>query len=244
MYNDAINVSGLPICWHNNSDWDNNFGRSILDDIIPIFNELEDLMSKMGDSIYTLSLNPIPIVIGQELQGSVSADATGFNIALENGSDMKYVNAEMDYNTIKLYLDTLQKNLNNIAHMPSIALGNTNVSNVSEVSLKLLYQLADVMAMLNEKWFREGLQKRFNMFDKLLALKGVTFKHIDYIDVEFNYSRPVNAEELLANIKTQFDMGAISVRSIIEKSPITTDVNQEMERLGKDKTNIDMINND
>lgn len=144
---------------------------------------------------------------------------------------MEYVNATMDYNTIKLYMDKLQQQLNIIAHMPSIALGNGNVANVSEVSLKLLYQLADVQAMLNEKWFREGLQKRFDIFDKLLALKGIVFSDTDYIDVEFNYSRPINGQELLQNIKTQFDMGALSVRTIIEKSPITTDVNQEIQRL-------------
>ena len=41
---------------------------------------------------------------------------------------MKYVNAEMDYNTIKYYLDTLQNNLNMCAYMPSIAVGNSNIA--------------------------------------------------------------------------------------------------------------------
>lgn len=234
LIDSKTNLSGLPIHYKNLCDWDDYYGVSTLSDLIPIFDEFEDLMSKMGDSIYTLSLNPIPLIVGQELQGSVSADATGFNISLENGSDMKYVNATMDYNTIKLYMDKLQQQLNIIAHMPSIALGNTNVANVSEVSLKLLYQLADVMAMLNEKWYRQGLQERFDIFDKLLLLKGVTFSDTDYIDVEFNYSRPINAQELLQNIKLQFDMGAISEQTIIEKSPLTNDVSQELKRIKKE----------
>lgn len=242
LIDSKVNISGLPIHYHNLCDWDDNFGVSILNDLIPIFDELEDLMSKMGDSIYTLSLNPIPIVVGQELQGSVSADATGFNINLENGSDFKYANAQMDYNTIKLYLDRLQQYLNQVASMPSIVGGNTNVANVSEVSLKLLYQLADVQAMLSEKWYREGLQQRFNIFDKLLALKGVTFSDTDYIDVEFNYSRPINGQELLQNLQIQFNMGAISKQTIIEKSPLTNDVGQEMDRLAEDKDKVDNNN--
>lgn len=224
------NLSGLPIHYSNGESIYDNFGVSILEDLKPIFDEFEDMFSKMSDSIYTLSLNPMPVSIGQRIEGAIPADACGYMINLDAG-EFDYKNAIIDSATVKLYLDKLQQQLNIIAHMPSIALGNSNVSNVSEVSLKLLYQLADVMAMLNEKWFRNGLQQRWRLFDKLLALKGIVFNDDAYIDVEFNYSRPVNAQELLQNIKTQFDMGAISKQTIIEKSPITTDVTTEMSRL-------------
>lgn len=237
LIKDSINLSGLPIHFHSLCDWNNEFGVSLLYDLISIFDEYEDIFSKLGDSIYTLSLNPIPTISGQQWDSdeSISADATGFIISLPNGGEMKYVNAQMDYNNIKLYLDKIQQNLNQVAYMPSVAMGNSNVANVSEVSLKLLYQLADIYAILSEKWFRGGLQKRFDIFDKLLVLKGISFKDDEYVDAEFSYSRPVNNQEQLQNIKIQHDMGAISTRTVIEKSPITTDVNQEMERIQKDK---------
>ncbi|MDU2122612.1 MAG: phage portal protein [Clostridium celatum] len=224
------NTSGLPIHYHGVSDEDGRFGEGLLENIIPVLDEIEDLLSKMGDSIYTLSLNPLLLTLGQAIEGTVSNDAVGFNVALENGSDMKYVNAEMDYNTIKYYLDTLQNNLNMCAYMPSILGGNGNIANVSEVSLKLLYQLADVYAMLSEKIMRNGFAKRFEVFRKLL---GNEIGKEDYIDVAFNYARPQNASELLDNIRKQFDMGAISKRNIIEKSPLTTDVDQELNRLNE-----------
>lgn len=231
----SSNISGLPIHYSNNCSGYDNFGISMLDDIKPILDEFEDIMSKMSDSIYTLSLNPIPVVTGQKIEGSIPADACGYAINLDAG-DMNYKSANMDYNTIKLYIDKLQQQLNIIAHMPSIALGNSNVANVSEVSLKLLYQLADVYAMLNEKWFRSGLNKRFEYFDKLLGLLGTTFKDNDYIDVEFNYSRPVNGQDLLNEMQTQYSMGAISRQSIIEKSPLTTDVTAELDRLKQESS--------
>lgn len=224
------NTSGLPVHYHGISDEDERFGEGLLENIIPVLDEIEDLLSKMGDSIYTLSLNPLLLTLGQAIEGTVSNDAVGFNVALENGSDMKYVNAEMDYNTIKYYLDTLQNNLNMSAYMPSILGGNGNIANVSEVSLKLLYQLADVYAMLSEKIMRNGFNERFKVFRKLL---GNEIGKEDYIDVAFNYARPQNASELLDNIRKQFDMGAISKRSIIEKSPLTTDVDQELNRLNE-----------
>ncbi|MBV4450214.1 phage portal protein [Clostridium tyrobutyricum] len=237
LISSSPNVSGLPIHYHNKNDIDPNFGVSLLYDMIPILDELEDLLSKLGDGIYTLSLSPIPTVIGQQLEGSIDKDAVGYAVSLEMGSDMKYVNANMDYSTIKMYLDIINQKLNMVAHMPSIVGGNTNISNVSEVSLKLLYQLADVYSMVQEKCIRKGLRERFKIFDKLLALKGITFNDDDYVSVEFNYSRPVNAQELLDELNVQYGMGAISKKTIIEKSPITTDVSQEMDRLASESNN-------
>lgn len=234
--NESVNVSGLPIHYSNSESNYHNFGISMLQDIKPLLDEMEDILSKMSDSIYTLSLNPIPVSVGQRIEGAIPSDAVGYSINLDVG-EFDFKNAELDYNSIKLYIDKIQQQLNFIAHMPSIAMGNTNVANVSEVSLKLLYQLADVYAMLNERWIRRGLKERFNKIDKLLSMQNV---NVDgYIDVEFNYSRPVNQEELLSNIEKQRNMGAISIETIIEKSDITKDKIQELERLRKEGNIID-----
>lgn len=220
------NVSGLPIHYKNSIS--ELFGDSMLTDIRPILDELEDILSKMGDSIYTLMLNPMPVVTGQKIESNIPSDAVGYALNLDDSATFEYKNAQLDYNSVKMYIDKIQQQLNIIAYMPSIALGNTNVANVSEVSLKLLYQLADVYAMLSEKCIREGMYKRFEIIDKLI---GVPQQDSQYIDIEFNYSRPVNTSELLDNIKKQYDMGAISIQSIIEKSNITNDVKQEMDRI-------------
>ena len=233
LINSAKNATGLPIHYHSLSDVDDNFGVSLLKDIMPILNEIEELLSKMGDSIYTLSLNPLLSVIGQAIEGTISADMCGAVISLEAGSDAKYVTAQMDYNTIKLYLDTLGQKLNMISSMPSV-IGSSNIANISEVSLKILFALADVQAMLNEKSMIRGLNKRFEVFESILNLQGIKFTEDDYVSVSFNYSRPQNATELLDNLTKQFGMGAISIRSIIEKSPLTGDVQQELSRINEE----------
>ena len=233
LENENINVSGLPIHYSNCESEYNHFGTSILQDIKPCLDEMEDILSKMGDSIYTLSLSPIGVSVGQTIEGTIDSDAVGYSINLDTG-DFNFKNAQLDYNSIKLYIDKIQQQLNFIAHMPSIATGNANVANVSEVSLKLLYQLADVLAMINEKWIRKGIQNRFRIIDKLLELNGIRFKDDEYIDVEFNYSRPVNQSELIDNLTKQRSVGAISIESIIEKSDITKDKIQELQRLQRE----------
>lgn len=226
------NESGLPIIYKTLNDYDYRAGEGLLENIIPILDEIEDLLSKLGDSIYTLSLNPLLLVTGQQIEGSMSTDAVGYTVSLENGSDMKYVHSEMDYNSIKYYLDTIQNNLNMCAYIPSILGGNGNIANVSEVSLKMLYSLADVFAMMNERVMRNGINERINIIRKLINENNDS----DYVNVTFNYARPQNASELLDNLKKQFDMNAISLNTIVEQSPLTTDVTMELNRL-KDNIN-------
>lgn len=233
------NLSGLPIIYRTLNDYDYREGEGLLENIIPILDEIEDLLSKMGDSIYTLSLNPLLLTTGQAIEGSMSTDAVGYNINLENGSDMKYVSVTMDYNTIKYNLDTIQNNLNMCAYIPSILGGNGNIANVSEVSLKMLYSLADVFAMLNERVMRNGINERLNIIRKLLDSEDKN----DYVNVTFNYARPQNASELLDNLKKQYDMNAISVESIIEKSILTDDKVMEMDRLQNDYSRNDKLSN-
>ena len=182
------NKSGLPIVYKTLNDWDSRTGEGLLENIIPVLDEIEDLLSKMGDSIYTLSLSPISVVTGQQLQGNMNSDGIGYNINLERGSNFEYVNSQMDYNSIKYYLDTIQNELNQISYMPSILGGSGNIANVSEVSLKMLYSLADVFAMLNERVIREGFDERFNVIRRLIGNENDS----EYVNVTFNYARPQN----------------------------------------------------
>lgn len=229
------NVSGLPIHYHSANEDDELFGSSMLDDIVPILDEMESILSKFSDSIYTYSLNPIPVAIGQRIESSIPSDACGFVLNLDDG-DFKIPSTMLDYASIKLLYDNLKNHLLDISNTPSVAMGQSNVSNVSETSLKILYQLADARAMVNEKYLRLGLKERFKKIDMLLKKQGFIFGAEDYYDLEFNYSRPVNTNDIMNNLQIQHDMGAISTQTVIEKSPLTNDVKQEMDRLASEDT--------
>lgn len=238
---------GLPIHYHNFNDEDYNCGVSLLTDMIPIMDDLEDIMAKMGDAIYTNTLNPMPVAIGQRIESSIPADATGYILNLDVG-DYKVVSANMDYNTIKLYLDNLKQFLNDIACMPSVLGSNTNIANISETSMKILLSMASVYADENKKWLNTGFKQRFKMFKKVLALQGISVD--DDVDVIYNVSMPIASTEMVANLKALQEMGAISRETIMEKTEYVSDVEVEKKRLqseepidkgasdkGKDKEN-------
>ena len=202
---------GLPIHYHNFNDEDYNFGKSLLDDIKPILDDLEDIISKMGTSIYVNTLNPMPVAIGQRIESSIPADATGYVLNLDVG-DFKYASCNMDYNTIKLYLDNLKQMLNDIACIPSVLGSSTNIANISEVSMQILLMMANVYADENKKWLNNGFSERFRMFQKILGMQGI--KVDSDVDVIYNVSMPVASTEMIANLKALQEMGAISRETI------------------------------
>lgn len=228
MYDSNINVCGLPIHYHNNNDEDDLFGQSLLDDIMPLLDELEDVYSKLGDAIYVNTLNPLPVSTGVRLESAIPADATGYVLNMENGGDFKMVATTMDYNNIKFYIDSLRTMINEVACIPAV-LSNTEVSNISEMSMKMLFHLAGIKATTNEKWMTKGLQERFDKWRMLLGMQGINAS--GEVEVVFNLSMPVDGDELYSNLEKMKAMGAISVRTIMENSDLIKDADVELKRI-------------
>ena len=219
---------GLPIHYHNFNDEDYNCGVSLLTDMIPILDDLEDIMAKLGDSIYVNVLNAMPVAVGQRIESSIPSDAVGYCLNLDGGS-FDWKNCSLDYNSIKLYLDNLKQFLNDIACMPSVLGSNTNIANISETSMKILLSMASVFADENKKWLNIGFKQRFTMFKKILAMQGISVD--DDVDVIYNVSMPIASTEMVANLKALQEMGAISRETIMEKSEYVSDVEVEKKRL-------------
>jgi hypothetical protein len=229
-----INLTGLPIHYINGENKENeNFGRSILEDIRPILDRLEYLINKMDDAITVLSLNPLAYTTGQRIEGTVSADAIGYVINLDDG-EFKYAVANLDSASIKLLYDALIQQLQMVASVPSIAFGQTNFSNVSEVSLRLIFSNLDNHARQLEVYLRNGFNDRFEKIEVLLNKKGIKFSDDDYLDIQFNYNRPVDSSEILEQLSKQYSDGAISKRTYIEKSPLTDNVDVELDRIAEE----------
>ena len=229
------NLSGLPIHYHNINDEEENFGVSMLDDVKPILDDLEDIMSKLGTSIYVNTLNPLPVALGQRIESTIPADAAGYVLNLDNG-DYKVVSTNMDFNTIKLYLDNMKGMLNDIACYPSALTDNTNIANVSSVSLQMLFHMAVCKSLENEKWLNMGFKQRFEAFKKLLNLVGNTIDGV--VEVEFNLSMPVATDEVINNLRTMKEMGAISTDTVMEKSGFISDIMVEKERLKDEEISV------
>lgn len=232
MYDTKINVCGLPIHWHNLCDEDYNFGKDLLSDLIPIMDDIEDCMAKLGDAVYTLSMNPIPVATGQRIDSSIPADAVGYVLNLDVGR-FEYANCQMDYNTINLYLDNMKKWLSDVACFPSVFSSNGNIANVSEVSIRMLFHMASLLADENKKWLNKGYRERLKRISQMMRMQGLD--GIDDVEIIYNYNLPSATAETIQNLNVLKSMGAISVETVIEKSDLVVNKDVELKRLKKEQ---------
>lgn len=234
LKDEKLNLTGLPIHYASLDKSEYNFfGDAPMNDLFPVMDKIENLLSKMDDSITTLSLNPLGVSVGRGIDSSVSKDMCGANLNFETGGNFTYASATLDYSSIKLELDNLIQQLYTISCVPSAVIGQSNIANVSEISLKLLFSQSDNKAKAMTKVLKDGFYKRFEYFRKLLALQGETFSDDEFygVDITFNYNRPVDTQNMMNELQTQRNMGAISKQTIVELSPYTNNVSLELQRL-------------
>lgn len=233
-----VNLTGLPI-WYSSMDKSkyDKFGDPVILDLIPLMDAIENLLSKLDDAVTTLSLNPLGIVTGQRIDSSIPNNIVGTTLNLEDGADFKYASADMDRESIKLELDYIIQQFYAVACVPSSILGQSNVANVSETSITMLYQQTDNVARQYIASLQEGFMTRFAYIRKLMELKNIpiTDEVFDSINVVFNVNRPVDNKSDMENMKMQYECGAMSRQTIIDRSPYTTNTALELERIEAEK---------
>lgn len=220
------NTTGLPIHYTSgNMDTSGFFGVSVVSDLMPIMDEIEALLSKMSDSVGALSLNPLGVSIGDKIQSNVDTDVTGAVLNIEAGGDFKWATAELDTPAISKILDNMLSQFYTIAQVPSVLYGQSNISNVSEVSLKLLFNCADNMAKRTAFNMQNGFDKRLHYISKLMGM------NFDNVEISFNYNRPIDNSSLISDIQKQIEMGIMSKETAMKISPYINDVEKEFKRI-------------
>lgn len=234
------NLTGLPIHYKSMTPSAyQQFGEPFVNDLIPILDQIELLLSRVMDGVYTLSTNPIAYMSGRAIDEPIDANMVGACVRIEEGAAFGYANAEMDYSTIKLELDNLLSQYFAIACVPASSFGQSNVANVSETSLGMLFYNSDIVARKTMYSMKEGFAIRWEYMRKLLSLMGteISDEEFDSIDCSFNINRPTDTQSAMNEMKMQRDMGAISIQTIIENSKHTANTALELERLQAEKQN-------
>ena len=245
LVDSAPNATGLPIHYvsMDRGIYD-QFGDSMVLDLIPIMDKIEYLLSKEDDAVTTLSLNPILSIQGEKVSEKemVDSNISGAVLHLADGQKAEYVNAEMDYSVIKHELDQLYQQFNMVAAIPSSIIGQSNIANVSESTTSIIYQLTENRGKQNMNALIDGFRQRWECMRKLS--EPISDDDFNSLNVVFNINKPVDTKNNMENMKLQYDMGAISKRTIMEQSPYTTNAAQEIQRLEDEENSADEVADD
>lgn len=84
-----------------------------------------------------------------------------------------------------------------------------------------------------EQYLERGFNTRFEQIAKILKLKGIDID-VSGIDVIFEYNLPSNAKEVIENLKALREIDAISMQTLLSRSPYIYDTAQELALLVKE----------
>ncbi len=230
------NISGLPIQYKTINELDSCKGRSSLEDYISIIDSLEDLISKYHDGLYRF-ISGVPVLKGTSLttkndRGKIDPSVTGYVLQIDDTADFNIIQNKMDSASFKALYEILMAQLLNISQTPAIAMNATEISNLSETSIRMMYSLASVKARLNEDALVDGFIQRWDKIKKLLSLKGI--KVSGDISCTLEYDVPLNSVEVINNITTLKQNGLISLTTALSKIPYVYDVATEMQKIKSD----------
>ena len=199
---------------------------------------MEKLISKYHDAFFKY-LQPTPVIkgdplnLGRDNEAKIDPNVVGYALQLKEDGSMEYLTGKMDFNSLKALYNILKQSLLDTAGLPSVVMAGSEISNISEVSIKLLYSLSMIKAAMFEQYLKRGFDIRFKQIGKILKLKGIK---VDFSDLEiiFEYNLPSNEKEIIENLKILRDMDAISLHTLLSRSPYIYDVSQEENLLAKE----------
>ena len=235
------NISGLPIAYLIPSELDELVGVSSINDYVDILDAMEKLLSKYHDAFFKY-LQPTPVIkgdplnLGREGEAKIDPNVVGYALQLKEDGSMEYLTGKMDYQSLKAMYDILKQSLLDVAGLPSVVMAGSEISNISETSIKMLYSLSMIKAAMFEQYLERGFNTRFEQIAKILKLKGIDID-VTGIDVIFEYNLPSNAKEVIENLKSLREINAISLQTILSRSPYIYDTTQELALLEKEGKN-------
>ena len=74
-----------------------------------------------------------------------------------------------------------------------------------------------------------------------MVCENISDEDFDSLNATFNVNKPIDTKNNMENMKLQYEMGAISKRTIMEQSPYTTDSAQELQRLAEEGADITVV---
>lgn len=232
------NISGLPIPYIIPSETDELMGVSSINDYVDILDAMEKLLSKYHDAFFKY-LQPTPVIkgdplnLGRDGEAKIDPNIVGYALQLKEDGSMEYLTGKMDYQSLKAMYDILKQSLLDVAGLPSVVMAGAEISNISETSIKMLYSLSMIKAAMFEQYLERGFNTRFEQIAKILKLKGIDID-VSGVDVIFEYNLPSNAKEVIENLKSLREIEAISLQTLLSRSPYIYDTTQELALLAKE----------
>lgn len=153
-------------------------------------------------------------------------------LELDENAEATWLTRAMDESSVEILRRSIEQDIHKFSGIPCLSDENF-AGNTSGVAMKYKLLGLEQVTKIKERYFRDGLRKRIELFSRIMAIKGMP--QIDPNDVEFTFSRNLPANEVeLAQVVSSLH-GIVTDETLFGLLPFIQDAKAEIEKLNKQK---------
>jgi SPP1 family phage portal protein len=185
--------------------------------------------------------SPILAVIG-EIMGFAAKGDQGKILQLSENAKANFLALESPPESIKMEQENLKNSIFYTSQTPDISFETMKgLGTIAQFTMKAYFMDAHMAVSDKEEIFGIGLQRRLNIIKAAIGkvIDTTMAKEAEAVQLKpvITPYLPQNDTELIDNLSIAKTNGIISKESAVELSPLTSDIEVEMERLANDEKN-------
>lgn len=152
-------------------------------------------------------------------------------LLLDEGTDAKWLTKNVSDTHVENLKNRLDANIHKFSKCPDMSDENF-ASNASGVAIKYKLLGTENVVAIKERKFKKGLQHRFEIMSNFFGLLNQCF---DWRDIKITFTRNIPSNDAdIANVINQLK-DVVSTETLLAQIPFVDDVQEEMDRLEKEK---------
>ncbi|WGQ15591.1 phage portal protein [Sphingobacterium faecium] len=205
-------------------------------DVQPLIERKETRVSDFADTNDYFA-DPALVANG-EVENLPSKGEVGKQFQVKNGGTVDYLTWDNAPESTKMEFDILDQEIFANTHTPDISFGTMKalIGNISGIALKLLFMDAQIKASDKQEYFGKCIQRRLNLLKKIImSLSPMEFVNVIVVlKPIFKSFMPVNEVEYNTMLIEAFNAGMISRKTMIAKSTLVSNPDEEITEVLKD----------
>lgn len=217
----------VPIVIYKN----NNYMTGDFERVISLIDSYDKVLSD-GINDFEAFVNSYLVLKGMSAEAEdITTMRENRVMILDNDADVSWLIKQASEAQSQNLLTQTENNIHKFSHCPNLN-DEHFAANASGVAMRYKIMGTEDLALIKERKFKRGLQKRLSLIADILNLKGESIDWKD-IDITFYRNLPVSlAEDMGAILQLS---GVISHRTQLAQIPFISDIDSELEQLRKER---------
>lgn len=218
--------------------YNNNELQGDFEQLIPLIDGYNCQQSNRIDDVENF-VNSLMVLTGQTLGDTHSEKAETYRDIKENGvieltpgSDLSFLTRQIDQAGNEMLRQSIADDIHKFSCVPSMT-DKDFAANVSGVAMQYKLLGLNQITKIKERYVKEGIRERVNLFNAILEAKGKKPVDIDSLTITINHSLPKNLVEI-AQVVGNLE-GLCSKETLVAQLPFVEDPEKEIEKATEER---------